>query len=196
MDYATLTAAHFPLRSLKLAPEIKVMSLVSGVKYPVQITNDNAPYALPYWHSQALARYILDNPSLFSGRRVLDIGCGCGAASIAAAKAGATAIALDPDLRCLDFTDRNAKANGVAVDLVWGNHRTEVDADIILAGGLFHEPHGVEIAEMAKSMPSLIAVSWQNLWDMQGFEEVAVHDMGQSRIHVFKSESLMEGVSA
>lgn len=196
MDYATLAETHFPLRSLKLAPEIKVMSLVSGTKYPVEITNDNAPYALPYWHSQALARYILDNPSIFTGRRVLDVGCGCGAASIAAAKAGATAIALDPDLRCLDFTDRNAKANGVSVNLVWGNHRTEVGADIILAGGLFHEAHGIEIAGMAKSVPSLIAVSWQNLWNMNGFQEIALHDMGQSRIHVFKSQHLTKEVAA
>ena len=192
MDYAALIAAHFPLRSLKLAPEIKVMSLVSGTKYPVQITNDNAAYALPYWHSQAIARYILDNPNLFAGRRVLDVGCGCGAASIAAAKVGATALALDPDLRCLDFTDRNARANGVTVDLVWGNHRTDVSADILLAGGVFHELHGLEIATKAKSVPSLIAVSWQNLWDMNGFEEVAVHDMGQSRVHVFKSAHLAE----
>jgi predicted nicotinamide N-methyase len=195
MDYATLAATHFPLRSLKLAPEIKVMSLLSGAKYPVEITNDNAAYALPYWHSQAIARYILDNPSLFVGRRVLDIGCGCGAASIAAAKAGATAIALDPDLRCLDFTDRNAKENGVTVDLVWGNHRTDVGADIILAGGLFHEAHGLEVAEMAKAVPSLIAVSWQNLWDMNGFQEIALHDMGQSRIHVFKSQYLTKEVA-
>jgi predicted nicotinamide N-methyase len=193
MDYATLTATHFPLRSLKLAPEIKVMSLVSGTKYPVQITNDNAPYALPYWHSQALARYILDNSNLFAGRKVLDIGCGCGAASIAAAKVGATALALDPDLRCLDFTDRNARANDTSVDLVWGDHRTGVAADVLLAGGVFHESHGLEVATKAKSMPSLIAVSWQNLWGMQGFEEVAVHDMGQSRIHVFKSEHLIAG---
>ena len=168
------------------------MSLLSGAKYPVEITNDNAAYALPYWHSQAIARYILDNPSTFAGRRVLDVGCGCGAASIAVAKVGATAIALDPDLRCLDFTDRNAKANGVVVDLVWGNHRTEVSADIILAGGIFHEPHGLEVAIKAKSMPSLIAVSWQNLWNMQGFDEVAVHKMSQSRIHVFKSSCLTE----
>lgn len=193
MDYAALSAAYFPLRSLKLAPEIKVMSLVSGAKYPVEITNDNAPYVLPYWHSQALARYILDNPNPFAGRRVLDVGCGCGAASIAAAKVGATAIALDPDLRCLDFTDRNAKANGVAVDLVWGDHRTEVGVDVLLAGGVFHELHGLEIATMAKAAPSLIAVSWQNLWDMRGFEEVAVHDVGQSRIHVFKSAHLIAG---
>lgn len=196
MDYAALIAAHFPLRSLKLAPEIKVMSLVSGKKYPVEITNDNAPYVLPYWHSQALARYILDNPALFAERRVLDIGCGCGAASIAAAMVGATAIALDPDLRCLDFTDRNAKANGVAVEVVWGNHRSKVEADVILAGGLFHEPHGAEVADMAKSVPSLIAVSWQNLWDMNGFQEIALHDMGQSRIHVFKSQHLIQEVAA
>jgi predicted nicotinamide N-methyase len=195
MDYATLTEAHFPLRSLKLAPEIKVMSLVKSVDYPVQITNDNAPYALPYWHSQALARFILDNPALFSGRRVLDIGCGCGAASIAAAMVGAKALALDPDLRCLDFTERNATANDVEVELVWGSHKTVPSADVILAGGVFHEVHGAEIAMMAKTTPSLIAVSWQNLWDMQGFEEVAVHDMGQSRIHVFKSDLLMTGVT-
>lgn len=175
-----------------MAPEIKVMSLVSGVDYPVKITNDNAPYALPYWHSQALARYILDNPTLFAGRRVLDIGCGCGAASVAAAMVGATAIALDTDLRCLDFTDRNAKANGVAVEVVWGNHRSKVEADVILAGGLFHESYGSEVANIAKSVPSLIAVSQHNLWDMEGFKEIAEHRPGTSRIHVFASLQLTE----
>jgi predicted nicotinamide N-methyase len=188
MDYETLTTAYFPFRKLKLVPEIRVMSLVKSGQYPVEITNDNTPYALPYWHSQALARYILDNPSMFVDKRTVDIGCGCGAAAIAAAKVGAKATALDPDLRCLDFTERNAKENGVSVGLVWGDHRASVDADILLAGGVFHEAHGLEIASKARVMPSLIAVSWQNLWDMKGFEEVALHDMGQSRIHVFKSE--------
>jgi predicted nicotinamide N-methyase len=195
MDYAALTEAHFPLRSLKLAPEIKVMSLVKSVDYPVQITNDNAPYALPYWHSQALARFILDNPALFSGRTVLDIGCGCGAAAIAAAMVGAKALALDPDLRCLDFTERNARANGVEVELVWGSHKTAPDADIILAGGVFHEVHGIQIAMMAKAKPSLIALTHHNLWSMDGFTEVAVHDTPPTSIHVFKSDLLMTGVS-
>lgn len=194
MDYTALTEAHFPLRSLKLAPEIKVMSLVKSVDYPVQVTNDNAPYALPYWHSQALARFILDNPALFSGRTVLDVGCGCGAASIAAAMVGAKAIALDPDLRCLDFTDRNARANGVEVELVWGTHKTPCSADVLLAGGVFHEAHGAEIAEMTRKQPSVIAVSNCNLWGMSGFARVAEHRVGTSHIHLFTSGS-MEGVA-
>jgi len=190
VDYTALTEAHFPLRSLKLAPEIKVMSLVKSVDYPVQITNDNAPYALPYWHSQALARFILDNSALFSGRTVLDIGCGCGAAAIAAAMVGAKAVALDPDLRCLDFTDRNARANGVEVELVWGTHKTAPDVDVILAGGVFHEAHGAEIAEMARKQPSVIAVSNCNLWGMSGFARVAEHRVGTSHIHLFTSGNM------
>lgn len=190
LDFTALTNKYFPSKRLKLVPEISIKSLVRGIDYPTQITNDNAPYALPYWHSQAIARYILDNHELFVGRTVLDVGCGCGASSIAAAKVGAKAIALDPDLRCLDFTERNAKINGVSVDLVWGDHRTVVDANILIAGGVFHEPHGVEIAKKAESVPSVIAVSRCNLWDMRGFEEVKVYEIERSFIHVFKSEHL------
>lgn len=190
MDYATVISSYFPLRSLKLAPEIKVMSLVAGMEYPVQITNDNAPYALPYWHSQALARYILDNPTLFTGRRVLDIGCGCGAASIAAAKAGAIATALDPNLLCLEFTERNAKLNNVSVNVVWGDHTTQVDTDILIAGGIFHEAYGLQVAKVASTIPSLIALSRYNVRNITGFKEVSSHKLDHSLIHVFKSEHL------
>ena len=193
MDYSAIIDAHFPLRSLKLAPEVKVMSLVKSVDYPITITNDNAPYALPYWHSQVLARFILDNPTMFSGHRILDIGCGCGAASVAAAMVGARAIALDPDLRCLDFTERNAKLNGVEVELVWGTHKIAPDVDIILAGGVFHEAHGVEIAEIAKGKPSLIAVSQCDLWGMSGFTLIAEYDMGLSHIMLYRSNHMVGG---
>src|SRR6476646_7602220 len=47
----------------------------------------------PYWAfawagGQALARYLLDNPTRVSGRSVLDLGSGSGLVAIAAAKAG------------------------------------------------------------------------------------------------------------
>ena len=166
------------------------MSLVKDVTYPVEITNDNAPYALPYWHSQALARYILDNPETFSGRTVLDVGCGAGAAAIAAAKVGAVSMGLDPDLRCLCFTERNAAINGTSVGLVWGTHKASPPCDIMIAGGVFHEGHGAEIAAMARQQPGLIAVSGVNLWSMDGFTEVEMHDLGMTTIHVFKSKHL------
>jgi predicted nicotinamide N-methyase len=186
MDYEK----YFPIRSLKLAPEIRVRSVVKTVQYPMPITNDNAPYALPYWHSQALARFILDNPQVFSGRSVVDIGCGTGAAAIAAAMVGAESLALDPDLRCLEFTEQNASTNGVTVKAVWGNHQNIPETDIIISGGVFHEPHGTAIAEIARKKPSLIAISEINLWDMNGFVEVALHRMDKSNVYVFMSKHL------
>jgi predicted nicotinamide N-methyase len=186
MDYEK----YFPIRSLKLVPEIRVRSVVKTVQYPVSITNDNAPYALPYWHSQALARFILDNPHTFVGQSVVDIGCGTGVAAIAAAMVGAQSLALDPDLRCLEFTEQNASTNNVAVETVWADHRKIPDTDIVLAGGVFHEAHGPVIAEIARNKPSLIAVSEINLWDMDGFVEVALHQMDKSTVRVFRSKHL------
>src|SRR5690606_36021944 len=51
----------------------------------------------PYWSRPwagglALARYILDEPQLVAGRRVLDIGAGSGLVAIAAAMAGAATV--------------------------------------------------------------------------------------------------------
>ena len=47
----------------------------------------------PFWAfawpgGQALARAVLDQPSLVAGKRVLDFAAGCGIAAIAAAQAG------------------------------------------------------------------------------------------------------------
>lgn len=190
MNFAAITEAAFPVRGLKLVPEIKVMSLVKSISYPVNVTNDNMPYALPYWHSQALARYILDNPAEFAGKSTVDIGCGCGAAAIAAALAGAKSQALDPDLRCLYFTEKNAALNNADVDLLWGDHRLDFQADIVLAGGVFHESHGAAIAAMAKGRPSLIAVSHGNMWGMDGFVEVALHQVDKNTVRVFRSKHL------
>jgi predicted nicotinamide N-methyase len=77
----------------------------------------------PYWAfcwagGQALARYLLDNPDVVRGRRVLDFGAGCGIAAIAAAKAGATAIAAEIDPLAIVAVEVNARLNGVAVEAI------------------------------------------------------------------------------
>lgn len=88
--------------------------------------------APPFWAfawagGQALARYLLDNPQIISGRTVLDIGSGSGLVAIAAAVAGArSVIANDTDAFAVAAMHMNAALNGVSL---------EVDNRDLLAAG-------------------------------------------------------------
>lgn len=195
-DFAALASAMFPLSAAKLAPEIRVYAAAKSAVYPVAITNDNYPCVLPYWHGQVVARHILDNPQLVDGKTVVDVGAGCGIAAIAAARCGAeTAIALDPDLRCLKFTELNAALNAASVRIMWGTHLNLPDCDLMIAAGVFHESHGADIARIARARPSLIAVSAANLWDMDGFSLISKTILPQTEIHLFASNVLGSDMS-
>ena len=102
----------------------------------------------PFWAfawagGQAVARYVLDNPEIVAGKRVVDFASGSGMVAIAAMKAGAaSALAADIDVVCEAAVALNAAANGVAVDF------TDQDlldapapdwADVILAGDICYE---------------------------------------------------------
>ena len=100
----------------------------------------------PFWAfawagGQALARYVLDNPALVRGRRVLDVASGSGLVAIAAAMAGAAPVeAADIDAFAAAAIALNAEANGVAVtprleDLVG----REEGWDVVLTGDIFYE---------------------------------------------------------
>ena len=100
----------------------------------------------PYWAfawagGQALARYLLDNPALVRGKRVLDIGSGSGLVGLAAAKAGAASVlAADIDAFACAAIRLNAAANACTVavtqdDLIG----TAGEWDVILVGDLFYE---------------------------------------------------------
>jgi predicted nicotinamide N-methyase len=102
--------------------------------------------APPYWAfawagGQALARYVLDNPALVTGRRVLDFGAGSGLGAVAAMKAGAAdVLAADIDGFARAAIALNARANGVAVtitsqDLI----DTQPEADVLLIGDMCYE---------------------------------------------------------
>src|SRR5712671_4864715 len=116
--------ANTKLMPVPLVPEIRLY--IAEESLPIwQKTEDelgamNVPP--PYWAfawagGQALARYLLDNPDLVAGRRVLDLGSGSGLVAIAAAKAGATCVlAADIDALALAAIGLNAAANAVALD--------------------------------------------------------------------------------
>ena len=102
----------------------------------------------PYWAfawagGQALARYVIDNPTVVAGKAVIDFASGSGLVAIAAAKAGAARIlAADIDGYCGEALSLNAQANGVLVGY------TDIDlldapppawAEVILAGDICYE---------------------------------------------------------
>ncbi|MFZ0266376.1 class I SAM-dependent methyltransferase [Caulobacter sp.] len=101
----------------------------------------------PFWAfawagGQALARYVLDNPEIVAGKRVIDFASGSGLVAIAAMKAGAASVlAADIDVFCEAAIGLNAAANGVSITF------TEVDlldapppaADVLLAGDICYE---------------------------------------------------------
>ena len=100
----------------------------------------------PFWAfawagGQALARYILDNPALVTGKTVLDFASGSGLVAIAAKKAGALRVtACDIDEFARVAMQENAAANLVDIEpcianLIGADHGW----DVIFAGDVSYE---------------------------------------------------------
>jgi predicted nicotinamide N-methyase len=141
--------AHTKLLPAPLVPEIRLHlaeeSLPIWRSTEEELGQMNVPP--PYWAfawagGQALARYILDNPGLVRGRRVLDLGSGSGLTAIAAKQAGAIeVVATDIDAFARAAIRLNAAANAVQVhESSEDFERIEPDGyDLVLAGDLFYE---------------------------------------------------------
>ena len=103
--------------------------------------------APPFWAfawagGQALARYILDNPALVAGKRVIDFASGSGIVGIAATQAGAAhVLCADIDGFCAAALSLNQRANGVVCDFTDANllEAPAPAADLILAGDICYE---------------------------------------------------------
>ena len=105
-----------------------------------------APQPPPFWAfawpgSQALARYLLAQPKLVRGKRVLDFGSGGGLAAIAAAHVGALhVLAGDIDPVALVVQKLNAELNSVTFDSTSEDLvERELELDVVLAGDVCYE---------------------------------------------------------
>jgi predicted nicotinamide N-methyase len=149
MDGAAFIRANTKLLAVPQVPEIRLYlaeeSLPIWRKTEEELGEMNVPP--PYWAfawagGQALARYILDNPSTVVGNRVLDLGSGSGLTAIAAMQAGAAhVLAADIDALALAAIDLNAAANAVAVEATREDLLAGAPGrfDIVLVGDLFYE---------------------------------------------------------
>ena len=163
--------SNFHFRSPKFVPEIKVLSAVNGLSnYPkVRQPDDVYGYVIPFWGGQLLARYILQNPGIVSGKKVLDFGCGTGQVGIAAAKSGAIVSCLDQDPMALEFAYKNAKHNDVEIDFIWGNENNLGDGyDLYLFADVFHLTVAEQLWYFAKSKKSLVSLADTKLRDVTG----------------------------
>ena len=101
----------------------------------------------PFWAfawagGQAVARWLLDNPSEVAGKRVLDFATGSGLVGIAAMKAGAvSALGADIDPFCAAAVALTAQASGVALTFTDGNllNAPPPPVDVICAGDVCYE---------------------------------------------------------
>jgi predicted nicotinamide N-methyase len=140
--------ANSALMTAPLVPELKLHLATEIVPLWRKTEEELAEMGVPppYWAfawagGQALARYVLDNPALVAGKRVLDFGAGSGIVALAAAKAGAAEIlAADIDKFSIAAINANAKANGLTVattaeDMIGGGEAF----DVILVGDMCYE---------------------------------------------------------
>jgi predicted nicotinamide N-methyase len=113
----------------------------------------------PFWAfawagGQALARYLLDTPSVVRGRRVLDVATGSGLVAIAAARAGAASVdAIDLDPLAVVALELNLALNGVDArarnaDAFGGGADDEALAavDVIVAGDVCYDREMAPVA--------------------------------------------------
>ncbi|KQO67688.1 nicotinamide N-methyase [Methylobacterium sp. Leaf465] len=149
-DPLAFIRANTRLRPVPHAPEI-VLHVADEATELWQKTEDELEaigLPPPFWAfawagGQALARYILDNPGLVAGRRVLDFASGSGLVAIAAARSGADHVtASDLDPFAIPAIGLNAAANGVAGQIEAVSRDligTDPGSAVVLAADIFYE---------------------------------------------------------
>jgi len=146
---AEFILAHTAVSSPPACPELRlhlaseVTPLWEATEAYLEQNNVPPPYwAFPWVGGQALARHILDNPSLVAGKSVLDFASGSGLVGIAAKMAGAAQVlATDIDKVALASIHLNMAENGVVIeasdeDVLDGEY---CPWDIVVAGDVCYE---------------------------------------------------------
>ncbi|KAJ7998022.1 hypothetical protein DPEC_G00218230 [Dallia pectoralis] len=130
-----------------LTPEIRLRLFTPNCRF-WHARPELWPFTDPFWAiywpgGQALTRYLLSNPGVSKGKRVLDLGCGCGASTIAAKFCGAArVVANDIDPVAGIATQLNCELNGLDPVLCETENTIGSEPegyDLILLGDMFYE---------------------------------------------------------
>ncbi len=155
MNHEAFILENTSILSPPLVPEVKLHLAHEAVPIWQKTEDELGEIGLPppFWAfawagGQALARYVLDNPEIVQGKRVIDIASGSGLVAIAAMKAGAASVlAADIDIFSIAAIALNTKLNSVTLTSTAENllAAASPDIDVILVGDLFYEKHVAEL---------------------------------------------------
>lgn len=149
IDPRAFVLANTRIHPVPHAPEIRLHLADEAVALWQKTEDDLGAIGLPppFWAfawagGQALARHILDEPSLVAGRSVYDFATGSGLVAIAAARSGAARVtACDIDRFALAAAGLNMELNEVSSALEGEDPLglAPPDAEVILTGDVFYE---------------------------------------------------------
>ncbi len=182
-------------RLSSLIPEAKLETYTLDTKPKISLSLINADYPrgrLPadvalrlmenplYWafcwaSGDVMAQYILQNKSMFKGKRIVDFGCGSGVVAIAAALAGAQdVIACDIDELAITATKHNAELNNVSLRYNQDFNEIEDNIDIIFAADVLYDRDNYPWLETfsRRANTVLIADSRVKNFEFPGYKKV------------------------
>ena len=146
---AAFVRRHTRTATPSLVPEVRlrvaddVVALWEAMEVDGGGAGDQPPFWAAAWPGgQALARYVLDTPSLVAGRRVLDLGSGSGLVAVAAVVAGAVeVVASEVDPFGRTAIGVNADLNGAGPVRVVGDllGAPPPAVDVVLAGDVCYD---------------------------------------------------------
>lgn len=194
-DPKTFIRANTALEAPAMVPEFKLwlaseyVPIWQATEAWLEEQNVDPPYWAFCWPGgQAVARYLLDNPTLVAGKRVIDFAAGSGVSSMAAAKAGAASVlANDIDLLSVEAARLNADANGLAIETSSADWLAgadgEPDTDVVIAGDVCYERDMSQRAlawlrsHANRGRLVLLGDPGRNYFSAQGLEERARYEI-------------------
>jgi len=163
---AEFVLAHTHVRRPPFVPEVRLHLADDSLALweETQVAVDHGQVPPPFWAfvwagGQAVARYLLDFPSVVAGREVVDIATGSGLVAIAAALSGAGQVrATDIDELAVVASRLNATLNDVSLDAAVADVRklTVGPDTLVTVGDVFYDEKIAavmteELARLARS---------------------------------------------
>lgn len=123
----------------------------SGPMAPLHRLN---PIRLSWIKQQVCDAYGHDpnDPSAYSGLRILDVGCGVGLVAEPIARLGADIVAIDPSQQNIEAARHHAEAGGLDID-----YRATTAEELAQSGDAFDVVTALEVVEHVTDVPAFVA---------------------------------------